>query len=446
VRVDFFVFVERLSQADASDMSDQLLELTYRIDDPQQEAHSGRTRLAIWAERLALWSLRLICLALIAWGVMLEARTSFLQSILFTHATAGMDFALAPGSSADIRFPRAGPYDERLGYAQLPDAIEALRARHFVVERQAVPSPRLREFIDLGGFALYREKDHAGLQLLDRAGASIYTSDYPQRLYGDFAQVPPLVGDTLLFIEDRHLLDADQAQHNPAVDWDRFGLAILGQAAGWIEPRLKQGGASTLATQIEKFRHSAGGRTDRMGEKLRQMLTASARAYADGPDTMQARRRILTTCLDSTPLSSRHGFGEVIGVGEGLKAWYGTDFANANHILTAPARTPVELARKAEVYKQVLSLLLAERRPSYYLGTDHHALDALANQHLPLLASAGVIDATLRDAAMQAQLRLSAEPLAPPPVSFVGRKATGAIRASSWCWAPPASTASIAWT
>jgi membrane peptidoglycan carboxypeptidase len=410
-------------------MSDQILELTYRIEDPEMEARSGRTRLAVWCERLALWALRAICLALLGWGVVLEARTSFLQSVLLSRATEGVSFTLADGPSADIRFPKAGPYDQRLGYAQLPAHIDALRSRHFVVERQAVPSTRLREFIDLGGFALYREKDHAGLQLLDRSGTAIYAGEYPQQRYGEFAAVPPVVAGTLSFIEDRHLLDPDQAQHNPAVDWDRFGLAILGQAAGWIDPRLKQGGASTLATQIEKFRHSPGGRTDKLGEKLRQMLTASARAYADGPDTMEARRRILTTYLDSTPLSSRSGFGEVIGVGEGLQAWYGTNLASANHILTAPARTPVELARKAEVYKQALSLLLAERRPSYYLGADHYALDMLADQYLPLLASAGVIDSALRDAALQTQLRFSAEPPAPPPVSFIGRKATGAIRA-----------------
>jgi len=409
-------------------MSDQLLELTYRVDETP-DAQAGRTRLAVWSERLALWALRSLCLALLAWGIMLEARTSFLQSILFSRATEGVSFTLAPGPSGEIRFPRGGPYDDRLGYTQLPSAIEALRARHFVIERQAVPSPRLRELIDLGGNALYHEKGHAGLRLLDRSGGNIYATDYPERVYSEFAAVPPLVANTLAFIEDRHLLDPDQSQHNPAVDWDRFALAILGQAAGWIDSRLKQGGASTLATQIEKFRHSPGGRTERMGEKLRQMLTASARAYADGPDTMKARRRILTTYLDATPLSSRPGFGEVIGIGEGLKAWYGTDFTGANHILTAPARTPVELARKAEIYKQVLSLLLAERRPSYYLAADRRALEALSNQYLGWLASAGVIDAELRDAALWTQLRFSAEPPAPPPVSFVGRKATGAIRA-----------------
>src|ERR1051326_7187095 len=409
-------------------MSDQLLELIYRADEIPG-AQVGRTHLAVWSERLALWALRALCLALLAWGVMLEARTSFLQSILFSRATEGVSFTLAPGPSSEIRFPRGGPYDDRLGYTQLPSAIEALRARHFVVERQAGPSPRLRELIDLGGNALYHEKGHAGLRLLDRSGGNIYATDYPERIYGEFAAVPPLVANTLAFIEDRHLLDPDQSQHNPAVDWDRFALAFLGQAAGWIDSRLKHGGAGTLATQIEKFRLSPGGRTERMGEKLRQMLTASARAYADGPDTMEARRRILTTYLDATPPTSRPGFGEVIGIGEGLKAWYGTDFAGANHILAAPARTPVELARKAEIYKQVLSLLLAERRPSYYLAADRRALEALSNQYLGSLASAGIIDAELRDAALQTQLRFSAEPPAPPSVSFVGRKATGAIRA-----------------
>ncbi len=424
-----FPVVWTLSGRAGRPMSDQLLELTYRVDDAAREGRSGRTRLAIWSERLALWSLRLICLALLAWGVMLEARTSFVQSILFSRATAGMSFTLAAGASSEIRFPKGGPYDERLGYVRLPSAIAALRDRDFVVESQAVPSPLLREFIDLGGYALYREKGHAGLRLLDRGGATIYATDYPERAYREFSAVPPIVANTLLFIEDRHLLDADQLQHNPAIDWERFGLAILGQAAGFIDPRLKQGGASTLATQIEKFRHSPGGRTDRMGEKLRQMLTASARAYANGPDTLENRRRILTTYLDATPLSSRAGFGEVIGIGEGLKAWYGTDFGDANHVLASPAGSPVELARKAEIYKQVLSLLLAERRPSYYLATDRHALDQLANRYLPLLAQAGVIDAGLRDAAMETQLRFSAEPPTAPSLSFVGRKATGAIRA-----------------
>jgi hypothetical protein len=37
------------------------------------------------------------------------------------------------------------------------------------------------------------------------------------------------------------------------------------------------------------------------------------------------------------------------------------------------------LTRKAEVYRQVLSLLLAERRPAYYLRSNHSALDKLTD-------------------------------------------------------------------
>src|SRR5579883_2945472 len=183
-----FPVVWTLSGRAGRPMSDQLLELTYRVDDAAREGRSGRTRLAIWSERLALWSLRLICLALLAWGVMLEARTSFVQSILFSRATAGMSFTLAAGASSEIRFPKGGPYDERLGYVRLPSAIAALRDRDFVVESQAVPSPLLREFIDLGGYALYREKGHAGLRLLDRGGATIYATDYSR------ARLPGVLG------------------------------------------------------------------------------------------------------------------------------------------------------------------------------------------------------------------------------------------------------------
>ena len=60
------------------------------------------------------------------------------------------------------------------------------------------------------------------------------------------------------------------------------------------------------------------------------MVTASARAYRDGPQTAAARRDIVTTYLDSTPLGSRPGYGEIIGVPEALWVWYGTDLDEAN--------------------------------------------------------------------------------------------------------------------
>src|SRR3546814_10574198 len=73
-------------------------------------------------------------------------------------------------------------------------------------------------------------------------------------------------------------------------------------------------GGSTLATQMEKFRHSPEGRTGTVSEKLRQMISASLRGYLDGANTTAARRQIVVDYLNSTPLAARAGFGEVIGL------------------------------------------------------------------------------------------------------------------------------------
>jgi len=64
----------------------------------------------------------------------------------------------------------------------------------------------------------------------------------------------------------------------------------------------------------------------------------------------------------------------------------------------------------------VLSLLLAGRRPAYYLIEHHGALAAMTDNYLRLLAAAGIIDAGLRDAALHAELRFRADiPLPVPP-------------------------------
>jgi membrane peptidoglycan carboxypeptidase len=363
--------------------------------------------------------------ALLGWGMVLEDRTAFLQSSLLSRWASVMTFAPQPGPSAEARFPQAGPYDQRLGYAELPDFISRLGARGYAVERQAAPSPALAWLIAHGGYPPYREKDQAGLALFDRTGTTLHAARHPAAVYRDFADIPPLVANTLLFIEDRHLLDPDDVRRDPAIDWKRFLLASTGRVAGLIDRHLRRGGASTLATQIEKFRHSPAGRTEDIVEKFRQMLSAALLAYKDGPDTIEARRRVVTTYLNSTPLASRPGHGEVIGIGDALQAWFGTDLAAANRVLTASADTPDALARKGAIYREVLSLLLAERRPNAYLRADDTALRALTNRYLRLLADAGVIDAALRDAALAARPRVLAEP---PAFAYADDKATDALR------------------
>ncbi|HYM04835.1 MAG TPA: transglycosylase domain-containing protein [Stellaceae bacterium] len=354
-----------------------------------------------------------------------EAETSFLQSLFISRAVQDMTFAVEEGASPDLRFPNSGPYDLRLGYVQLPSLIDRLSANHFDIKRQARQSPLLKSFMDAGGYAVYHEKTQAGLTLRDRAGTPLEIARYPALAYDGFANIPPLVAATLSFIEDRDLLDPERPNRNPAIEWRRFLMAALGRAGGSIFPSLKNGGGSTLATQTEKFRHSPAGRTDGLVEKLVQMSTATARAYLDGPQTLSAQQTILTTYLNSTPFGSRPGYGEVIGLGDGLMAWYGTDFAEANQVLSAPG--PVG-ARRAEIYKQVLSLLIAERRPSYYLNAGRGELRSLTDSYLHRLGAAGVIDPALRDAALEAELRFRVAPPTPPASSFIARKAVNSIR------------------
>ena len=128
------------------------------------------------------------------------------------------------------------------------------------------------------------------------------------------------------------------------------------------------------------------------------------RAYRSGPDTRAARRQIVLDYLNTVPLAAVPGIGEFHGIGDGLWAWYGSDVGRASVLLAGDGerRSRVERAR---AYKQVLSLLMAQRRPSYYLSKDREALRDLTDRSLHGLFDAGIIDADLRDAARAAVLR-----------------------------------------
>ncbi|WP_404326275.1 transglycosylase domain-containing protein [Aerophototrophica crusticola] len=374
------------------------------------------------------WGLTLAMAGGIGGAVWYETRTSVLQAEVLARYGKDLTFKLEPGPNPDVRFPQQGPYDHRLGYSRLPQFVERLTAGPYKVEAQARPSPAFRDYVDFGGFAPYREKTSGGLTIYDRNRSGLFDARFPARTYRGFQDVPAMVADTLLFIENRELLDPAHPHRNPAVEWDRFALAVINIPLKMIDPDNPRAGGSTLATQIEKYRHSPEGRTGSSVEKLRQMMSASVRAYLNGPDTTMVRHQIVVDYLNSTPLSARAGIGEVNGLGDGLWAWYGSDFATVNRILKTAPRTEEELKVQAVAYKQVLSLLLAQRRPSYYLAQDRNALNELANSHLRLLEGAGVISPALADAARFFPLRFRPEPPDLPEPSFVEQKATNAIR------------------
>ena len=211
---------------------------------------------------------------------MLLLSNTHLNSLFIHRAVADLRFEIKPGASPAVRFPRAGPYDRRLGYAYMPSLIHRLKARNFEIVRQAVQSSALLRFIEAGGYAVYHEKSQAGLVLKDSSGRTLEATSYPSAVYRRFEEIPAPLIDTLRFIEDRELLDPKDPYRNPALEWRRFAWAVAGQLGGIVNPRLRRGGASTLATQIEKYRHSPDGRTESVTEKMRQIVTATARCLS----------------------------------------------------------------------------------------------------------------------------------------------------------------------
>ncbi len=397
-----------------------------------------------WWKRSGRWILAaiLVTAALAAaWVAVDEAQTSRRQANWLSRQAADMHFEVRPGPSPAVRFPDGGPFDDRFGYSQIPAQVLRLEAQGFGVTAQARMSRPMIESIDQGLFAPYREKTQAGLALRDCRAEPMTVSRYPGRAYERFETAPPLLVDSLLFIENRELLDARFEQRNPAVEWDRFAKALADQALRRLDGSHAAGGGSTLATQIEKYRHSPEGRTGSAREKLRQMASASLRAYLDGEETLPRRRQIVVDYLNTVPLSARNGFGEVNGIGDGLFVWYGRDFAEVNRLLTPPdgaaptagTATPAfdasSTPQQALAFKQALSLMVAQRRPSYYLGDGEPALRQMTDRYLRLMAEAGVIAPSLRDAALPLALVLRApDTVEPQPGSFIDRKAANAVR------------------
>ncbi len=384
-----------------------------------------------------------------------EALTSRLQARYLSRLASQLTWSVEQGPSDRIVFPAKGPYDERLGYTRIPQMTERLRSLGFRVTGQARVSSRFKDLTGLGLFPIYREKMAGGLCVLDDGRDTLFAACYPRRLYRTLDEVPPVTVRTLLYIENRDLLDPRLPHRNPAVEWPRLfragmdcGKRILG-IGGSVQ------GASTLATQLQKLRHSPGGITADPSEKLRQVASASIEAYLDGEETLKSQERIALEYLNAAPLSATAGEGEVTGLAEGLWAWYGLDYRTADPLLRlegGPLRplrpkTGTEAPRDASgeggagdvhatpasagrAYRAVLSLLLANRRPTWYLArTQGRAeLRKLTDAYLRVLGRDGVISPSLQKAALAAKLEVRDRAPNFLPTSFVDRKAANSIR------------------
>ena len=369
---------------------------------PAGEQPSPRKRISKW--KVTFWLLALLLCSIAGFLLVEEARTSRFQAQELSRYAQTLSYRVKPGPSPSIIYPKEGPFDKRQGYTYLPLMLERLSQRNFIVQQQAQFSPALLDYAQRGLFVPYPEKIQSGLRISDCSGTPFYEFRYPQQRYPSFNAIPPLVAGSLLFIENRKLLDPEQPQANPAVDWPRFVMAAISQVGKLLDMQDQSAGGSTLATQLEKYRHSPDGLTLSATEKLRQMLSASVRAYQNGPQTLAARENIVRDYLNSVPLSAAPGHGEVHGLADGLRIWFGADFAQVN-LLLDPTRSPqASLAERGLALRQVLALMIAQRRPSYYLAQGRNDLAELTDSHIRLLAGGGLIDTALRDAALQQTL------------------------------------------
>ena len=397
----------------------------------------GKWPLFFRSFKFILASSVLVLLVVIGLLLAQEIRTSNYQARFFADLASKASYVIGAGPSPSIRFPQSAPFDDRLGYSELPAFFDKLKTREFEIVQQARISEGMTEIVDAGYFAPYREKTQTGLGILDCHNDSLFQEGYPKRVYERFDDIAPILVQSLLFIENRELLDASQPKRNPAVEWDRLANAVLVRARSTFTADGRTPGGSTLATQIEKYRHASEGRTSSVTEKLQQMVSAALRAYQQGEDTSAVRRQIVLGYVNTMPLSAKAGFGEVHGLGDGLWVWYGRDFKDVNRILKNMAAENGHnehdgdntiLTEQAQLFKQALSLFIAQRRPSYYFDANETELAQLTNSHLRLLGSADVIAPALRDAALKAKLNRRVNKVPAAAVSFVTQKAANAVR------------------
>jgi hypothetical protein len=205
-------------------------------DDQDKVTTGSRER----PRQLAVARAEFWCTLLACCLVLLQANLPYLEPLFVWRAVTDMTYKIEAGRSPAIRFPRSGPYDQRLGYVSLPSLIQRLQGRDFDVERQARQSQALLRFVEAGGYAVYHEKFQAGLVLSDCSGLPLEAAAHPSAVYSRFDDIPPILVETLRFIEDRDLLDPTHPYRNPAVEWRRFALAAAGRLGGVLDPGLRR--------------------------------------------------------------------------------------------------------------------------------------------------------------------------------------------------------------
>ncbi|MBF0225293.1 MAG: transglycosylase domain-containing protein [Desulfobacterales bacterium] len=357
-----------------------------------------------------------------------ELKTSQWQSYFFSNFAKQHTYKVDIGPSSSVINAPKGPYDIRLGYALIPDFTKRLMDNAFNIDQQVRVSSAMKQYNDFI-FPIFYEKYQAGLKIFDSNNQIIFAYNYPIFIFKEFEDIPDIIIQMIAFIENREILDTEHPFINPSVEWDRLAKALIEKMIDLVVETNHVSGGSTIATQMEKFRHSEKGITVSMQEKMRQILSASMRCYLSGRITYNARKIILRDYINSLPLSAYQEYGEIIGLGDGLWVWYDMDFNKSMELLNDKDadNDPIKFKEKAQIIKQVLSLFIAHKRPTDYLNKKIGPLEEKTNQYLRLLAKAQIISNETAEIANTLPLRLRESSIPKPATDFAQRKAMNAI-------------------
>ena len=346
--------------------------------------------------------LLLIAVLLLALVLYQESRNHFYQSSFWHWYASKLDYQFAPGKSEQILYPSGGPFDQRFGYTQLASWQDTLQQAGFNVAGQNRFSKPLMYYAEWGFNPPYTEKNSAGLLIQSCQSEPFYRTQSPALQFSSLHNIAPLIVQSLLFVEDRNLLSPEHDKANPVLNVTRLGAAVWSQLQRAAGIPAAAAGGSTLATQLEKYRHSAQGYTSDVGDKFSQLFSASVRVYQQDTDTRLSRQKIVLDYINTVPLAATAAYGEVNGMGEGLYAWFGANPAKVNQLLQQNA--PYSDAQ-ALALKQVLALIIAQRRPSYYLVQGRTDLEQLVNRHLNLMQQQNVVASELAAKAIRQNLQ-----------------------------------------
>ena len=150
-------------------------------------------------------------------------------------------------------------------------------------------------------------------------------------------------GHTMLVTErPGHLLDPRYPRKNPTLEWSRLGRAVADAAISKILPEHEVPGGSTLATQIEKYRHSPEGRTVPFALKTREM---SERAYSRASGALDVSASRCPPRLRCSAVSSIF-----------WKVWFCESLSHPASSAPPMPRTPVSAVRRV-----IVSRVMANR-------------------------------------------------------------------------------------